>query len=148
MRSRCGGRNVADNSKKHPYSKLFEKDGIGHFLGSEHIAAHNAALPPDAPRTQLPDLDLFVPDRPRYPIRPSLFAAVRHRPPSLWAIGKASPRNLGWPQYTTRRTAAAVLFDWAYCNKAWTIARRARVKQRVISLGVTCHVASSQRSQR
>jgi hypothetical protein len=40
---------------------LFEDGAVPVFLTAELIAAHNAALPPSAPRTQLPDIDSFVP---------------------------------------------------------------------------------------
>ena len=40
---------------------LFEDGSVPHFLTAEDIAACNAALPPDATRTQLPDLASFVP---------------------------------------------------------------------------------------
>lgn len=40
---------------------LFERGAIPHFLTAEAIAAHNARLAPGEPRTQLPNLDLFVP---------------------------------------------------------------------------------------
>lgn len=40
---------------------LFERGAVPYFLTAETIAAHNAALSPGEPRTQLPDLDMFVP---------------------------------------------------------------------------------------
>jgi hypothetical protein len=40
---------------------LFERGAIPHFLTAEAIAAHNARLGPGEPKTQLPNLDLFVP---------------------------------------------------------------------------------------
>lgn len=40
---------------------VFERGAVPYFLTAEMIAAHNANLAPDEPRTQLPDLDMFVP---------------------------------------------------------------------------------------
>jgi CRISPR-associated endonuclease Csn1 len=40
---------------------LFERGAVPHFLTAEAIAAHNAQLAAGEPKTQLPNLDLFVP---------------------------------------------------------------------------------------
>ncbi|UYN93472.1 MAG: hypothetical protein KIT25_15585 [Enhydrobacter sp.] len=40
---------------------LFERGPVAHFLTAEAIADHNAALAVGLPKTQLPNLDLFVP---------------------------------------------------------------------------------------
>lgn len=40
---------------------LFERGTVPHFLTAEAIVAHNAGLAPGAPKTQLPNLELFVP---------------------------------------------------------------------------------------
>lgn len=40
---------------------IFENGNVPVFLTAELIAEHNASLPPDAPKTQLPDLGDFVP---------------------------------------------------------------------------------------